>query len=310
MVHGDGWRWAASSDLPDNANKTRGATVMWVNRFYGAAAGAGALLAALNPALAQEVVGAPRNWQLGFQEAASPVMERLDSFHDFLVIITTLIALFVLGLLGYVIIRFRAGRNPVPARTTHNTLLEVTWTVIPIIILVIIAVPSFRLLYFADRAVDPEMTLKVIGVQWNWRYEYPDNGNFEIFTSMVQDEDIKEGQLRLLETDLHVVVPVNTTIQLLITADDVLHAWAVPSLGVKLDAVPGRINETWMRIDREGLYYGQCSELCGVLHGFMPIVVEVVSKERFAEWAAEALKEFGSRDVPAADRRIAARTAQ
>ena len=174
----------------------------------------------------------------------------------------------------------------------------------------IIAVPSFRLLYFMDRAVDSEMTLKVIGHQWWWTYEYPDNGNFAMDAFMIEDDDLEAGQLRLLETDEHVVVPVNTTIQLLITADDVIHAWAVPALGVKLDAVPGRVNETWMRVDREGFYYGQCSELCGINHGFMPIVIEAVTKERFAEWVAEAQEEFGSRDVPAADRRIAARTAQ
>jgi cytochrome c oxidase subunit 2 len=283
---------------------------MWVNRLYGAAAGAGAFLAGLTPALAQEVVGAPRDWQLGFQPAVSPFMRRLDGFHDFLLIVTILIAIFLFGLMAYVIVRFRAGRNPVPSKTTHNTLLEVIWTVIPIIILVIIAVPSFRLLYLGDRAVDYEMTLKVIGHQWWWTYEYPDHGNFAMDAFMIEDDDIQEGQLRLLDTDTRVVVPVNTTIQLLITADDVIHSWAIPAFGVKLDAVPGRVNETWMRVDREGLYYGQCSELCGVNHGFMPIVIEAVSQARFDEWVVEAQQEFGSRDVPAADRRIAARTAQ
>ena len=254
--------------------------------------------------------GRSEPWQMGFQPSASPVMERLDGFHDFLVIVSTLIAVFVVGLLAYVFIRFRAGRNPVPSKTTHNSLLEVIWTVVPIIILVIIVVPSFRLLYFMDRVVEAEMTLKVIGHQWWWTYEYPDNGNFVIDAFMVEDEDLQPGQLRLLETDERIVVPVDTTIRLLITADDVIHAWAVPALGVKLDAVPGRVNETWMLVQREGLYYGQCSELCGINHGFMPIVIEAVSKERFVEWVAEARQEFGSRDMPSGDRRIAARATE
>jgi cytochrome c oxidase subunit 2 len=283
---------------------------MWVKRLYGAAAGAGALLVGLAPALAQEVIGAPKPWQMGFQPAASPVMQRLDNFHDFLLVVTTLISVFVILLMGYVLIRFRASRNPVPTKTVHNTLLEVIWTIVPIIVLVIIVVPSFRLLYFMDRAVEAEMTLKVVGHQWWWTYEYPDNGNFVIDAFMVEDEDLQLGQLRLLETDERIVVPVDTTIRLLITADDVIHAWAVPALGVKLDAVPGRVNETWMLVQREGLYYGQCSELCGINHGFMPIVVEAVSKERFVEWVAEAQQEFGSRDMPADDRRIAARTTE
>ena len=243
----------------------------------------------------QSGLGQPVPWQMGFQEAVTPVMERINDFHNLLITISILIVIFVVVLLGYVMFRFRASRNPVPSRTTHNTLLEMIWTVIPALILVVIAVPSFRVLYYMDRAADAEMTIKAIGSQWFWTYEYPDHGNFVFNSLMVPDDEIGEGQVRLLETDTRVVVPVDTTIRLLVTANDVIHAWAIPSFGIKLDAVPGRINETWFRVEREGVFYGQCSELCGINHGFMPIVVEAVSKERFNEWVEEAREEFAGR---------------
>ena len=178
-------------------------------------------------------------------------------------------------------------RNPVPTRTTHNTLIEVIWTAVPVIILVIIAVPSFKQLYLNDVIPEADMTIKAIGHQWYWTYEYPDNGKFSFDSNMIASDQLKKGQVRLLETDTVVVVPVNATVRVQVTADDVLHAWAIPAFGVKIDAVPGRLNETWFKATREGTYYGQCSELCGVNHGFMPIRVDVVSKGKFDAWVAK-----------------------
>jgi cytochrome c oxidase subunit II len=230
------------------------------------------------------VIGAPQERGLGFQPAASPVKVELEHFHDLLLIIITAITVFVLGLLVYVAVRFRASANPVPSQTTHHTWLEVAWTVLPVFILVIIAIPSFRILYYMEKAPNPEMTLKVTGHQWYWSYEYPDHGGIAFDSRLIPEEELKPGQLRLLETDNRVVVPVGTDIRVQVTAADVLHAWAVPSFGVKKDAVPGRLNETWFNATREGLFYGQCSEICGTQHGYMPIAIEVVSKERFAKW--------------------------
>jgi len=240
----------------------------------------------------------PTPWQMGFQPAASPVMEWVDGFHDFLLIVITLISVFVLALMIYVFIKFNAKANPTPSRTTHNTTIEVLWTVIPIVILVVIAVPSFKLMYYADRAVDADMTLKVAGNQFFWTYEYPDHDELTFDAIMVDDADLEDGDLRLLTTDNAVVLPVDTTIRLLLTANDVIHAWAVPAFGVKMDAVPGRLNETWFRIDKEGMYYGQCSELCGSNHGFMPIMVKAVSKDEFAAWVEKAKEEFAGNTDP------------
>ena len=249
--------------------------------------GALALLSGLaTPAHAQTA----KPWQLGFQDAATPVAERIHSFHDILLVIITVITLFVLALLIYVMVRFNAKANPTPSRTSHNTLIEVLWTVVPIMILVGIAIPSFKLLYFGDRTAKPEMTLKVTGHQWYWTYAYPDQGNITFDSLMIPDDQLKPGQKRLLEVDNRIVVPVNTNVRVLITADDVLHSWAVPAFGVKTDAVPGRLNETWFRATKAGTYFGQCSELCGVNHGFMPIAVDVVSKEAFAAWVASKKK--------------------
>src|SRR5690606_27045293 len=174
---------------------------------------------------------------------------------------------------------YRASRSPVPSRRTHNTALEIAWTAIPVLILVVIAIPSFKLLYFMDRAVAPEMTLKAVGHQWYSRYEYPDHGDFTFDAYMIADQDLQEGQLRLFDVDNRVVLPVDTDVRVLTTATDVIHSWAVPALGIKLDAIPGKVNETWVRIERPGIYYGQCSELCGAYHGVMPVVIEAVSKE-------------------------------
>lgn len=243
----------------------------------------------------------PHPWQLGFQEAASPVKHLMDSFHDLLTVIITAIVLFVLALLVVVAVRFNAKANPVPSKTSHHTLLEVAWTVIPVIILIVVAVPSFKLLYAAERTPQADMTIKVTGRQWYWDYEYPDHGNIAFSSYMIQEADLKPGQRRLLEVDNRVVVPVNANVRVLVTAGDVIHSWAIPSFGVKKDGVPGRINETWFRAEREGVFYGQCSEICGVNHGYMPIAVEVVSKEKFDAWVAKNKTAM----APAADRKVA-----
>ena len=254
-----------------------------------------ALLGTLVTSLsAQADHGMAHPWQMGLQEAVTPVARQINDFHNLLLVIITVIAVFVTLLMLYVMVKFSAKNNPTPRTTTHNTLLEVLWTAIPIVILVVIAIPSFKLLYYADSTKDAEMTIKAVGHQWDWSYEYPDNGEFTFDAAMLEDEELEPGQPRLLATDEAVVIPVNTNIRLLIAADDVLHAWAMPAFGIKLDGVPGRLNETWVRVEKEGTYYGQCSELCGTGHGFMPIMVKVVSKEAFATWAEKAKEEYAS----------------
>ncbi len=242
----------------------------------------------------------PEPWQIGFQPAATPVMAQIQDLNVLVTAIIVAIAVFVIGLLLFVLWRFSAKRNPTPSKTTHNTLLELIWTAVPMVILLVIFVPSFKLLYFMDRAADAEMTIKAIGQQFSWSYEYPDHGGFTFDALIVADDEIEPGQVRLLETDNRVVLPVDTTIRVLVASNDVIHSWAVPAFGVKLDAVPGRLNETWIRIEREGVYYGQCSELCGSLHGFMPITVEAVSKQAFAEWVEAAKVEFARNEAPGA----------
>jgi cytochrome c oxidase subunit 2 len=239
----------------------------------------------------------PSPWQIDFQEASSPIMVELHNFHNFLLILSVAIVLFVFFLIVYVLIRFNAKSNPIPAKFTHNTAIEIIWTVIPVIILVIIAIPSFRILKMAEHAPPADMTIKVVGSQWFWTYSYPDHGNFEFDSYMIQDANLQSGQIRLLEVDNRIVVPEGATIKFLITAADVIHSFAVPSLGLKTDAVPGRTNEAWTRIDKKGVYYGQCSELCGVNHGFMPIAIEVVSKEEFEIWIEQAKLKFASRGL-------------
>jgi cytochrome c oxidase subunit 2 len=221
-------------------------------------------------------------------------MEQITSFHDFINIIIVVIALFVLGLLIYVMIRFNERRHPQPSRTTHNTLLEVTWTIIPVLILVAIAIPSFRLLFAQYDFPKADLTITATGSQWFWTYEYPDHG-ITFASIMVQEADLKPDQPRLLTVDKEVVVPVNKNVIVQVKANDVIHDWAVPSFGVKLDAVPGRLQKTWFRAERTGWYYGQCSELCGRNHAFMPIAVRVVSDEEFAAWL-DSHKKSAARD--------------
>ncbi len=236
--------------------------------------------------------GKPVDWQVNFQKAASPVMKKLVSLHDGLLYMVFGISIFVLLLLIYAMFRFREKANPVPSKTTHNTLIEIIWTAVPVLILVAIVIPSWRLINYMEKHENPELTIKAIGYQWYWGYEYVDGiGKGIKFESyMTPDDKLKKGEPRLLKTDNPVVLPVNTNIRVLTTAADVIHAWAVPSFGVKKDAIPGRINETWVRITKEGTFYGQCSELCGPKHAFMPIEVKAVSKKAYKKWAKSQLK--------------------
>ncbi len=262
-------------------------------------AGSGAAMLAAGAGLTAALAGGePVNWGTNFQPAASTSMEAIEALNNILYPLITIIVVIVMGLLGYVMWRFSEKRNPTPSKTTHNTLIEVLWTVVPVIILVIIAIPSFKLLYLADRIEDADMTIKAIGRQWYWSYEYPDHGGFIFDSNMVPDDELEEGQPRLLAADAALVLPVDTRIRVLITASDVLHAFAMPSMGLKLDAVPGRINETWVEITQEGTFYGQCSEICGTGHSYMPIMIKAVSKAAFEDWAAQAQKEFAGLDTP------------
>lgn len=246
----------------------------------------------------------PEPWQMGLQPSASPGMTSIKEFHDQLLWIITFITIFVMALMAYVMVRFSAKRNPVPTKTTHNTVIEVLWTAVPVLILVAIAIPSFERLYFLDRTTDPDMTLKAIGKQWYWSYEYPDHGNFTFDAFMTPADELEDKNLRMMETDNYVVLPVGKKVRLLFTSDDVLHSWGVPSLGIKLDAVPGRLNETWVEIDEPGMYYGFCSELCGVNHSYMPIAIRAVSEDEFNAWVEGAKKEFARVDDPAGESAI------
>jgi cytochrome c oxidase subunit 2 len=255
-----------------------------------------AMFASGTIALAAEGYAVP--WQMNLQNAATSNMERITTFHNILLIVITCIVLFVLALLIIVIVRFNAKANPTPSRTTHNTLIEVAWTVIPVVILVAIAIPSFKLLFFQLNVPKADVTIKATGNQWNWTYNYPDNGNIEFTSIMLTERELKDGQPRLLAVDNPIVVPVNKVVRVQTIGSDVIHAFAVPAFGVKIDAIPGRLNETWFMAEREGVYYGQCSELCGKDHAFMPIEVRVVSEQAFNTWLDDAKKKFGTRSDP------------
>jgi len=249
---------------------------------------AGLALVASGAAFAEQL-GQPAPWEFRLQESASPVMDSIASFHDYLSVLITLITLFVLGLLAFVVVKFNAKANPVPSKTTHNTLIEVAWTLIPVLILVSIAVPSFRLLFEELDIPKADLTVKATGKQWYWSYAYPDNGKFEFDSLLVQDK-----QPRLLGVDNELVVPVNKVVRVQVTGADVIHSFAVPAFGIKIDAIPGRLNETWFKATRTGMFYGQCSELCGRDHAFMPIAVHVVSDQEFAAWVETAKKKFAA----------------
>ena len=238
------------------------------------------------------LANAPYDWQLGFQEPASPVMRSVLELHDFVLIMMTAITIFVLVLIVYVVIRFRKAANPNPSKRTHNALIEILWTGIPVIILIVMAIPSFKLLYQQDVIPQADMTVKVIGHQWYWEYQYPEHFDITFESYMTPDDELEEGDVRLLTVDNRLVLPINKNIHVLVTAGDVLHSFAMPSLGVKKDAVPGRLNETWMNIEKPGIYRGQCSELCGTGHGYMPIVIEAVSEEDFLAWAIDTKIKF------------------
>jgi cytochrome c oxidase subunit 2 len=255
---------------------------------------AGAVLGSASMALAQ--MGQPEPWQMYLQESATPVMRDIASFHYMLMWIISLITAFVLALLLIVILRFNARANPTPSRTTHNTTIEVLWTIVPVIILAAIAVPSFRLLFVELQPPKADLTIKATGKQWFWSYNYPDNGNFEFGSIMVPEKDLKPGQPRLLTVDHEMVVPVNKVVHVLVTGSDVIHSFTVPSFGSRIDAVPGRLNDTWFKATVTGMFYGQCSELCGKDHSFMPIAVRVVNDAEFAAWVAQAKHDFGFND--------------
>ena len=239
----------------------------------------------------------PKEWQLGFQNPASDSMRDIVSFHNNLLLpIIVAISVFVLFLMLYACVRFRASANPNPSKRTHNVTVEILWTLIPCLILIVMAVPSFKILYKQDTIPKADLTIKAVGYQWYWGYEYPDE-NIIFDSYMIEEKDLRADQPRLLAVDNEVVVPVNKVVKVLITANDVLHAWALPAFGVKRDAVPGRINETWFKAEKEGTYYGQCSELCGIKHAFMPITVKVVSEEDYQEWLSEARVKFAKEEI-------------
>jgi cytochrome c oxidase subunit 2 len=250
----------------------------------------------------------PQPWEIGMQPPATPVKDRLSAFHDELLVIITLITIFVLGLLLYVIVRFHHRRHPVPTRTSHNTVIEMLWTVVPVLILVIIAIPSFKLMYYMDRVPNPDMTIKVTGHQWYWSYEYPDQSGLAFDSNLIPEADLKPGQKRLLDVDNPLVVPVDTTIRVQVTGTDVIHSWFVPSFGVQEYAIVGRLNESWMRVEHPGVYYGECNQICGVNHAFMPIKVVAMSKDEFQHWLADAKKKFAHRDEGGAAVRVATST--
>jgi cytochrome c oxidase subunit 2 len=254
---------------------------------------AGSALLTSSAAFAE--LGQPAEWEWKLQQAGSPVMEHIEWFHNWLLVIITIITLFVLGLLITVMVKFNARANPTPSRTTHNTLIEVAWTLIPVLILVGIAVPSFRLLFLELDLPKADLTIKATGKQWYWTYSYPDNGKFEFDSLLACDESrSKCTPPRLLAADNQIVVPVNKVIRVQTTGADVIHSFAVPAFGIKIDAIPGRLNETWFTATKTGMYYGQCSELCGKDHAFMPINVKVVSDQEFATWVEAAKKKYAA----------------
>jgi cytochrome c oxidase subunit 2 len=247
-------------------------------------------------AQAQPVIGVPHDWQMGFSQPYTPLMVKVEWLHDLLLVIISLISVFVLGLLLYVMWRFHASRHPVPSTITHNTVLEVLWTIVPILILVVIAVPSFRLLYYGDKAQDAAMTVKVTGHQWYWNYEYPDQGNISVDSRILSEADrakLKPNEPRMLAVDEEMVIPSNTVVRIIGTAADSMHGWTVWGFGIKKTVIPGRLNEGWIEVPKEGIYFGQCSQICGQDHSYMPIAVRVVSKAEFDAWVAQKKKAAG-----------------
>ena len=272
---------------------------MYLNAMAGAFSLASLAFGLVSPALAQ-TYGHAVPGQMGMQLPVTPVAEEINSFHNLLLVVITVITLFVLALLVYVIVRFNEKANPTPSRTTHSTVLEVAWTIVPVLILVVIAIPSFRLLTHELVMPNADVTIKVTGKQWYWSYDYPkDQGDFGFDSLIKADKELKGDDIRLLSVDNEAVVPVNKTVRLQITGADVIHSFTIPSFGVRVDAVPGRLNETWFKAEREGIYYGQCSKLCGKDHAYMPIAFRVVSEQQYQAWLADAKKKFAA--VPPAN---------
>ena len=265
-----------------------------------------AALAALWAFSGAALADRPEPWQIGLQQPVTPVADKVIELHNWLLVIIFAVVIFVLALLGYVCWRFRASANPTPSQTSHNTIIEILWTVLPVLILLFIAVPSFRLLYFQEAVPKSELTLKVTGLQWYWHYAYPDNGGFGFDSTLVDEKDLKDPSLRLLDVDNEVVLPVDTNIRIQIAGGDVLHSWFVPALAVQKYAVAGRLNEVWVNIEREGTYFGECNQICGVNHAFMPIKVHAVSKAAFAQWVSQAKGKFAGAEDPAPQTRLAA----
>jgi len=264
-----------------------------ITRRTAARVGVAAILALAGVATAAWAAE-PKPWQLGMQPAATPVQHRIDVFHDWLLIITFLITALVLGLLVYVMVRFHHTRNPVPTRTSHNAVIEILWTVVPVLILGAIIIPSFNLMYYMDRVPDADMTIKVTAHQWYWSYEYPDQGNLSFDSNLIPEKDLKPGQKRLLDVDNPLVVPVGAKVRVLVTGTDVIHSWFVPSFGVQQYAVAGRLNESWFQVERAGTYYGECNQICGVNHAFMPITVVALAKPEYEKWLGDAKKKFAA----------------
>lgn len=248
------------------------------------------LAAAMILAGADALANVPKPWEMGMQPAGNELKTRISDLHNLVLIIITLITIFVGALLVWVMVRYNATRNPVPSTTSHNTTIEVLWTVIPVLILVVIAIPSFRLVYYLDHTPDPDMTIKVTAHQWYWEYGYPEAGDLAIESRMIRDEDLKPGQLRLLEVDNQLIVPVGKKIRVLTNSVDVIHSFFIPSLGVQRYAIPGRTIETWMTVDKPGVYYGQCNQICGVDHSRMPIAVKAVTEDEYKAWIGQAKK--------------------
>lgn len=268
---------------------TGGAAKALILALVAAAASAGAAFA---QGAGEAMVGAPVPWGIGLQASGGPIKDAITSFNSLVFWIIVAITIFVFLLLVYVVVKFNAAANPTPSKTSHNPTLEIAWTVIPVLILVVIAIPSFRLIYYQDRAVDADMTINVQGRQWYWHYGYPDHGNFTFDSYPVQDADLQAGQIRNLDVDNPLVIPVGASIRILTTGQDVIHSFFVPSLGVQKYTIPGRTLETWMRADRPGTFYGQCNQICGVNHWFMPIVVRAVPQAEFDAWAEQARTRF------------------
>lgn len=268
----------------------------------GAAIGGLALAAAATPAMAEGMVGAPHAWGMGLQEAGGPIKEAIHSFNDLVFAIIVVITIFVAALLAYCVWRFRADKNPVPSTTSHHTMLEVAWTVVPVVILLVIAIPSFRLIYYEDRTPDADITINVQGRQWYWHYAYPDNGNFAFDSYPIPEDQLPPERRHLyrLAVDNELVIPVGANVRVVTQGYDVIHSFFVPALGVQRYSIPGRTIETWMRADHEGIFYGQCNQICGTNHWFMPIAVRAVSREDFDKWVAEARTRFARADEPAA----------